>query len=187
MADEVFRDPAFAGPVTNLNERFNLQKVSWGAIWAGAMVTLGLEALFLLFGVFIGAAIGGSVVWTMAWYLITMGVSFGIGGLCAGRLSDVASREIGSMHGLATWGLATTATILLAAVVGSALVRIYVVPAPFSAFWNGFTEQWVGLIWGGSMLSMLTAYAGGASGFPALPRQSQRRTSGQQIPVERRA
>jgi len=134
------------------------------------MITLGLVGLFLLFGVFIGAAFGGLAIWTMIWYLVTMGAAFGFGAWCAARLSDASSREICGLHGLATWGLATLGTMLIGGVALYAYLHYYgVAPPPGATIWSGFTEEWGGLIWGGVMLSLITAYFGGMSGFPAAP------------------
>lgn len=188
MADDVIRDVSSQTPAgTRLVERLNLSKVSWGAIWAGVMVTIGMEALFLSFGIFIGGVFGGSVVWSMAWYLVTMAVSFYAGAWCASRLSDVPGRQLGVLHGLTTWGLATLGTVLIGGVVAWAALRLGIILAVSgttgavtvntSAIW-GATEKWGGLIWGGVFLSLITAYLGGASGIP-----SQRVAVGQETPA----
>ena len=177
MADDVFRDVPSGYPTggTRVSDRFNLEKVSWGSIWAGVMVTIGMEALFLSFGIFIDAVFGGSAIWGMAWYLITMAVSFYAGAWSAARLSDVSVREISILHGLTTWGLATLATVVIIGVVLWAGLQLGTTialsraagGAVFSttAAW-GYTEEYAGLIWGGIMLALMTAYLGGAAGFP---------------------
>ncbi len=181
MADEVTRD--FSLP------RFNLEKVSWGAIWAGVMVTIGMEALFLAFGIFIAALIGGSTIWTYIWYLVTMAVSFYAGASTAARLSDVVSRDIRVLHGLATWGLATLATVLIGGVVVGiagyvALTQTNAAAYATGAMQNGSVwgplEQNAGIIWGGMMLSLMTAYLGGATGTPVQRTISEQR----QTPTE---
>ena len=182
MADDILRDVPSQYPATGvrLADRFNLEKVSWGAIWAGTMVTIGMEALFLSFGVFIDAAIGGSTPWDIVWYLVTMAISFFTGAFCAARLSDVSDREISALHGLTTWGLATLATMLMLGVVLLAGLRIGTVlvvtgkaaaPTPIN-FW-GSVEQYSGVIWGGVVLSLFTSFIGGGKGLP------NRRTSAQ--------
>lgn len=105
-----------------LNERISFSSVSWGAIWAGAMLTTGMEFLFLSFGIFIGGVFGGSTAWTMAWYLITMAISFFIGAWGAARLSGAVTRENSVLHGLTTWGLATLGTGVIGGAVSSALM-----------------------------------------------------------------
>ncbi len=171
MADNVIQDfPLHSSPI----ERFHLGEVSWGAIWAGAMVNIGMEALFLSFGIFIGAVFGGSVVWSMAWYLVTMAVSFFIGAQTAARLSDAPNRQVSVLHGLSTWGLATLATTVIGLVVGWAALRMgfalaAAAPGPLTVHapvvW-GAVEEWGGLIWGGIFLSLGAAYVGGSSGAP---------------------
>jgi hypothetical protein len=164
MADDVIRDVPPRFP-TVAGTRLNLEKVSWGAIWAGVMVTIGLEALFLSFGVFISAVLGGSTDWTMAWYLVTMGISFYAGAWSSARLSDIAVRQTCILHGLATWGLATLATAIVGGVAGwAAFLRAGTSFSP--ALWSP-VEQWGGLIWGGVMLSFITAYYGGSRALPA--------------------
>ena len=177
MADEVFREvPAqFTGPTGRLTDRFNLSKVSWGAIWAGAMVTIGMEALFLSFGIFIDAAFDGSTPWAMAWYLVTMAGSFYLGAWTSARLSDVSVRELCALHGLTTWGLATLGTILMIGTalfaglrLGTTLLVNSAGAAPAAArldLW-GPTLEYSGVIWGGVILSLFCAYIGGLAGMP---------------------
>ena len=171
MPDEVVRE----FPSQRLRD---MKKVSWGAIWGGAMVTIGLEVLFISFGIFIAAAFGGSTEWTMAWYLVTMAVSFYGGARTAARLSDFAVRDISVMHGLCTWGLATLATLILGGVAGWAILGSVVsFPLNTAMLSWGPAIQWGGIAWGGVILSLITAYAGGASGVP-----SARMTVGQETP-----
>jgi len=170
MADDVIiRDVPFRS--AGLRDRFNLEKVSWGAIWAGTMVTLGMEALFLSFGIFINAAFGGSNVWAMIWYLVTAFVSFYAGSWCAARLSDVSDRGISILHGLTTWGLATMSTLVIAGVTTAAigfawLTRPYTTAT--GPVWGGNTILYGGIIWGGVVLSLIASYFGGAAGMPLL-------------------
>jgi hypothetical protein len=170
MADDVIRETPSRYPApVRAGERFNFNKVSWGAIWAGVMVTIGMEALFLSFGIFIGALFGGSAAWTMAWYLVTMAVSFYAGGWTAARLSDVPVREVSVLHGVTTWGLATLATAILGIVVTWAALWVgttTLVTGAVRPFTWGATAQYGGVIWGGIILSLVTAYFGASSGVP---------------------
>lgn len=168
MADDVIRDVPPRYPESfgmGVSDRFNLRKVSWGAIWAGAMVTIGMEALFLTFGIFIGAMMGGSTVWTMAWYLVTMAVSFFAGAVSAARLSDTDVRGVCALHGVTVWGVATLATAILG--MAASLVWLGRFGGPFTAAAWGPIEQWGGVIWGGVFLSLLTSYFGGATAHPS--------------------
>jgi hypothetical protein len=117
-ANETVRYPAPVGG--RFGEIFS--RVSWGAIWAGVMIALGLELLFTLFGFFIGFGMynyqapnpwGAIHSWTLAWYLVTAAISMFFGAWSAARLSGNPVREAGVLHGLATWGLATIATVLI--------------------------------------------------------------------------
>lgn len=176
MADNVIRDVPSAPLGARVTDRFNLSKVSWGAIWAGTMVTLGMEALFLSFGIFIDAALSGSPVWATIWYLVTMAISFFVGGWSAARLSDTPVRQISALHGLTTWGLATLSTVLLIGAVLWAGLRLgtYVAvaghvgaPAPATLNLWGPTEEYAGIIWGGVVLGLITSFLGGGSGLPS--------------------
>jgi len=129
------------------------------------MVTIGMEALFLSFGIFINAVFDGSTIWGMAWYLVTMAVSFYCGAWCSARLSDVATRQSCVLHGVTTWGLATLGTILIAFVTLRWGVTYLTAQAAAHTTW-GSVEQWGGLIWGGIALSLITAYIGGGAAFP---------------------
>lgn len=176
MADNVIRDVPSAPLGARVTDRFNLSKVSWGAIWAGTMVTLGMEALFLSFGIFIDAALSGSPVWATIWYLVTMAISFFVGGWSAARLSDTPVRQISALHGLTTWGLATLSTVLLIGAVLWAGLRLgtYVAvaghvgaPAPATLNLWGPTEEYAGIIWGGVVLGLITSFLGGGNGLPS--------------------
>jgi hypothetical protein len=168
MADDVIiRDVPSRS--AGLRDRFNLEKVSWGAIWAGTMVTLGMEALFLSFGIFINALIGGSNGWAAIWYLVTAAVSFYCGSWCAARLSDMSDRGISILHGLTTWGLATMSTLVIAGVTTAAIGLAWLTRPYTQAtgpVWGGNTILYGGIIWGGVVLSLIASYFGGAAGMP---------------------
>jgi hypothetical protein len=171
MADDVIHDvPSRFASATGLRagDRFNLEKANWGAIWSGALVTVGMEILFLTFGLFINALWGGSTAWGMAWYLVTMGVSFYIGGVAAARMSDVADRSSTVYHALTTWGLATFGTAMVGLLIAGAALTRYAGPVFTPANWGAIIE-WAGVIWGGVMLSFITAWFAGASSRPMIP------------------
>lgn len=133
MADDVVRTEVARYPVrpgVRLSEVIN--RVSWGAVWAGVMIALGMEALFTLFGFFIGFGMynytapnpwSGISAWSTIWYLVTAGWSMFFGAWCAARLSGNPVREAGILHGITTWGLATFATILVVALGSWAVLR----------------------------------------------------------------
>ncbi|GEM_PF-708172 len=133
MADEVVQnDPGrfWMAPVGRLSEL--ISRVSWGAIWAGVMVALGMEALFTLFGLFIGFNMynaqaanpwAGVPAWSLAWYLVTAAWSMYFGAWCAARFSGNPVREAAILHGITTWGLATVATVLVVTAASWAALR----------------------------------------------------------------
>jgi hypothetical protein len=128
------RDPAPAA--TRFGDRLNLNKLSWGAIWAGVVITIGMEALFLSFGLFIAGVLGGSDAWSIAWYLVTMCLAFYAGSRSAVRLSNVADRDICILHGLSTWGLATLATMLIEGMVWFAALLKTPLPIGATVRWG---------------------------------------------------
>jgi hypothetical protein len=102
---------------------------SWGAIWAGFFVTLGVETLFtlLMIGIFAsfvhpgggspsGLSFGiGIAIW---FFLQTIGAYYA-GGWVAGMLARRAESGRSSLHGWAVWGLSTVVIVyLLAAAAG---------------------------------------------------------------------
>ncbi len=55
MADDVTHNAPPRYPVRpGVRVSETVQRVSWSAVWAGVMTALGMEALFTLFGLFIG-------------------------------------------------------------------------------------------------------------------------------------
>ena len=170
--------------LTGLSDALHLEKVSWRAIWAGLMVTLGMEGLFLSFGLFIGAAFGGSVPWSMIWYFVSMIVSFFAGAWTSARLSDMAVPEMCILHGITTWGLATLATVVIGTWLAPRWVGIVLStsgkpPAAIIASIVGADSAvaWGGMIWGGVVLSLLGAFFGGAAVRPIQPH-----TAGREVP-----
>lgn len=109
------------------------RRVSWGAIFAGALVVVTAQLVFTLLGMAIGfgvvnpaqeqgAALSGLGTGTAWWWVITGLVSLFLGGWVAGRMSG-ARRGLGaSLHGLVTWSLATLLTVYLVASGASAVV-----------------------------------------------------------------
>jgi hypothetical protein len=174
MADDVYTEVPPRYPVSMGSRVIDMPyDVSWGAIWSGVMVTLGLVAMLTAFGIFIGAVIGGSTIWTMAWYLVTMAVSFYVGAFATARLSHAATKERCGMLGFTTWGLSTLGLVIIGLITSFALLRLGTtllvtgttgtVTINTAAVW-GAAEQWGGIIWGGIFLSMITAFLGGGSG-----------------------
>lgn len=88
-----------------------MKQLSWAAVFAGVLVALAVEVLFLSFGLFIGFRIGpGAGVWSAIWYFVGSFCSLLLGGWVAGRLGGNPVR--GRLHGIVTWGLTTVTTFV---------------------------------------------------------------------------
>lgn len=101
-----------------------LSRVSWGAIFAGAVIALGTMFLLGLMGSAIGFrsvdpnaanAVGGLGIGAAIWWIITSVVALAIGGYVAGRLSGIPDKRSSSAHGAAVWGVVTIFTLWFAA------------------------------------------------------------------------
>jgi hypothetical protein len=112
-------------------------RISWGAIFGGAIAALGLWVLLYAFGLAVGLSsmdpndphsARGSGIFTGLWSGIAPLVALFIGGVVAARLSGVVLRGVGAMHGLIMWGLVTVSgalmvfTIISSVVAGAATV-----------------------------------------------------------------
>lgn len=97
-----------------------VKRISWGAVFAGIVVTLALHLMLGVLGLAIGAnsidpmeqqnpveGLGGS---TVIWFGISTVVALFAGGWVAGRLAGMPQRTDSLLHGLLTWGLTTVVT-----------------------------------------------------------------------------
>lgn len=100
-----------------------LHRVSWGAIFAGAIIAVALTALLSLLGLGIGlgsldVAAGDSVEGapkaTLIWWAVTSILATGIGAFVAARLAGIPRTMTGALHGLSVWAVATLITLWLA-------------------------------------------------------------------------
>jgi hypothetical protein len=104
-------------------------RISWGAIFAGAVAALSLWLLFYAFGLALGLSavdpsdphsVRGSGIFTGVWSGIAPLLALFVGGMVSARLAGVFTRTVGAMHGLVMWGLVTvTGAFLFFAAVGS--------------------------------------------------------------------
>jgi hypothetical protein len=105
-------------------------RISWGAIFAGAIIALASQFVLTLIGMAIGlAAISPATgttpsgttfgVGATVWVLLSSLISLFIGGYIAGRLGGTFN---GWLHGLAAWGLVTLSTVMLLTTAAGALI-----------------------------------------------------------------
>lgn len=109
---------------TSVSTTAAMNKVSWGAIFAGVAIALAAQFLLNLLGVGIGAAvldpatsdnpaastfsIGGGI-----WFVVAGIVASFLGGYVASRLSGRPSNSTGGYHGLTTWAVTTLVVLYL--------------------------------------------------------------------------
>jgi hypothetical protein len=122
--EQVHRDPTLSATrdhVVGFDSR--MPRISWGAIFAGVVVMLGLSWLLHLLGISIGVSIadasdtvamsdglqGGAAVWLVLSWLI----SFFVGSLVAARLAGSLDDFSGMLHGMTLWGLGTIVAVVL--------------------------------------------------------------------------
>jgi len=104
-------------------------RVSWGAVFAGAVAAVGLWMLLSAFGLAIGASTlnvqdAGSAkatgIFTGVWGAVAPLIALFVGGIVAGRGAGVDRRGDGALHGFVTWALAAIGgAFLLANLVGT--------------------------------------------------------------------
>lgn len=121
----VRRGGLFAGPPVRL---------SWGAIFGGAIVAIAVWALLYSFGLAVGLtavdpnspnSLRASGIFTGIWSLVVPIVALFIGGVVASRGADVTTKLGGAIHGLIAWGLVTLAGAwLLTSILSSALAGL---------------------------------------------------------------
>jgi len=104
-----------AGPVAVAAPR-----LSWGAVFAGAFVAIGLWLLLYTLGLGIGlvaidpdnpSSLKGAGIGTGIWSLIAPLIALFLGGLVAGRVAGIIDRGAGAIHGAVLWSLALLAGV----------------------------------------------------------------------------
>lgn len=108
-----------------------LKRASWGAIFGGAFVALGVMSMLGALGLAIGfstidPAENGSPspkalgIGAAVWWLVSGIIALFAGGWAAGRLSGLRRRMEGTLHGVVTWALYTAvATVVTATLIGN--------------------------------------------------------------------
>jgi hypothetical protein len=110
-----------------------LNKVSWGAVFAGVAVALVVQLLLNLLGAGIGAAVIDPAandnpsaatlsVTTAVWFVVSGLIASFIGGYIASRLSGRPLRSTGALHGVTSWAVTTLVVVYLLTTSVGALV-----------------------------------------------------------------
>lgn len=99
--------------------------ITWTSVLSGWLVALGFAWLFYVLGIAIGfsafdasspeATARGMGIGTAVWVVLTWAVSLFLGGMFASWVDGRQDSNAGTLHGVAVWGVATAATMLLAA------------------------------------------------------------------------
>lgn len=93
-------------------------RLSWPAIFAGAVAALALWAMLYTFGLALGlstvdpndpGSLKSSGIFTGIWSLLSPLVALFLGGMVASRGAGIVTRTGGALHGLVMWGLTTLA------------------------------------------------------------------------------
>lgn len=106
------------GVFSQENTYFNrLKRISWGAVFAGAVIAVVVQLTFSIMGLGIGIgtiepmqegqAIQGLGVGSLVWWVVTNLISLFIGGWVAGRLAGIPRAFDSILHGALTWGVYT--------------------------------------------------------------------------------
>lgn len=99
------------------------KRISWGAIFAGALLAIVLQLALSLLGLGIGLGtidplteqtpMAGIGVGAAIWWIVTMLASLYLGATVASRLAGMPRPTDGVLHGLLTWALVTLLTFYL--------------------------------------------------------------------------
>jgi hypothetical protein len=122
VREELYTEVTERAPAT-------LKRISWGAIFAGAVTVLAIQLALNVLGISIGAAVfeprqgdslSGMGLGAGIWLVVSALVALFAGGWVAGRLSGIPNRTDGMLHGFVTWGVATLVfAFLLTTAVGN--------------------------------------------------------------------
>jgi hypothetical protein len=109
--------------VTEIGNVYTKQ-AAWGAIFCGVVTAFGLQLMFGLLGLGLGLGVAGMGAGrqegitgmggaALGWWLLTGIISLFSAGWVAGRLAATPGRMSRALHGLVTWSLSATLTVLL--------------------------------------------------------------------------
>jgi hypothetical protein len=130
------RTPDYVSISTNGPEHivaYSQKRVSWGAVFAGVVLALALQAGFGMLGAGIGLSIvnpaqgdtPGAQSFGLAagiWWIVSSLIAVFFGGWAAGHLSSPTRRGDGALHGILAWAMSTIVMLyLLTSTLGSIL------------------------------------------------------------------
>ncbi len=156
-----------------------VKRISWGAIFAGALVALLTLTLLnmLFYGIGISSIntaseqnpIAGLGIGTLIATVISNLVALFLGGYVAGKLAGTPRRFPGIMHGVLTWALLTIFTFYLATTAIGSLVSgvTGAVGSAFSAATSGISSA-VGAVPGSAVPNSPQGAAGALNQIPGL-------------------
>lgn len=112
------------------NPKAYIKRISWGAIFAGAIIVLVIQVTLTVIGLAIGLETvdpaveqdptAGLATGSMIWWIITGLIALFIGGWATSRLSVAWTRTGGVLHAIVMWGLVELLFIyLLTSAIGS--------------------------------------------------------------------
>lgn len=108
-----------------------LPAVSWGAIFAGTLVAVGVWLLLHVLGIGAGLtaidpartdSLRRAGIGTGVWSMLAPILALFVGGLVVGRLAGPLSRLTGAIHGAVVWSLSTVASMALVWIAATALL-----------------------------------------------------------------
>ncbi len=98
-----------------------VRRISWGAIFAGAVIILTTLVVLNLLGISIGFSsidpivevnpLDGLAIGTGIWLLVATVIAYFLGGCVASRLAGIPRRTDGILHGILAWGLVSLVTL----------------------------------------------------------------------------
>ena len=128
-------NPAVAPRLTEIEigtGRGTLKRVSWAAIFAGAVIALAITVMLGLLGMAIGFAVvdpmfdrnpvAGVPVGAAVFMVISQIIALAIGGYIAARLAGIPLTVSSGIHGASIWALATVMMVVLTSTSVGALV-----------------------------------------------------------------
>jgi hypothetical protein len=100
-----------------------LRRISWGAVFAGLIVSIMVSLVLALLGMSIGLGtvnpleennpFSGLGMGAGIWWVVSSLIALFLGGWVAARMAGIPRRFDGALHGVLTWGLVTLLTFYL--------------------------------------------------------------------------